>query len=113
VATRNKFNASKARYGDVVYHSKLEARVAQQLDALRNAKNPAERVVNVSRQVSVPLVVNGTTVATWKIDFRVDYANGTTKFIEAKGFETADYRIKRNLFEALYPDETLEIVRKA
>ena len=105
----NKFNASRARYGDHVYHSRLEARVAARLDLLQKARaNPA---VKIERQVPAVFYVNGVKVATWKVDFRVTYKDGTVEWVEAKGFETGEYRIKKKLFEALYPAETLRVVR--
>jgi hypothetical protein len=108
---RNKYGAKRQSYGGNHYHSKLEATVAARLDTLRSARVKAERVTEVRRQVAVPLMVNGKTVATWKVDFLVTYGDGREEYVEAKGFETADYRIKRNLFEALFPDRTLRIVR--
>ena len=111
IRSRNKYGAKRQVYAGERYDSGLEARVAAQLDALRKAKVASERVVEVRRQVSVPLLVNGKTVATWKVDFLVTYANGREVYLEAKGFETADYRIKRKLFEALYPERELRIVR--
>lgn len=36
-------------------------------------------------------------------DFLIKYPNGQTQVIDVKGFETADFKIKRKLFEKKYP----------
>lgn len=96
---RNKFNAVKQNG----YDSKMEARAGAELEVLKKGGV----IKDFKRQVSVPLVVNGVTVANWKVDFQVERSDGSKCFAETKGFETADYRIKRNLFLALYPDDEL------
>ena len=36
-------------------------------------------------------------------DFKVYYNDGTVQIIDVKGYETADFKIKRKLFEKKYP----------
>lgn len=111
VFRRSKYGSKRQHYGGRVYHSGLEARVAERLDTMRKARDKSERVVDVKCQVPVEFYVGGVKVATWKVDFQVTFADGRQEWWEAKGFETADYRIKKHLFEALYPDRILKVVR--
>ena len=107
----HKFNASKARYNGTVYHSKKEAAYAARLDMLKKAADPKERVDAWERQVKIPLVVNGKLIANWYVDFRIVYADLRIEYHEVKGFQTEDYRLKRKLFEAIYPDYVLKVLR--
>lgn len=110
---RHKFNASKARYGEHVYHSKMEANYAATLDKLKKARDPLKRVRSWERQVKIPLVVNGELIANWYCDFRVTYADGHMELHEVKGMDTEVWRLKRKLFEALHPFWKLVVIRHA
>jgi hypothetical protein len=107
----HKFNASRARYGDTIYHSKKEANYAARLDMLKKAADPKERVAYWTRQIRVPLVVKSILIANWYIDFLVHFADGREEYHEVKGFETETYRLKRKLFGALYPNRVLKVIR--
>lgn len=48
---------------------------------------------------------------TYKADFDVWYADGYRDVIDVKGFETADFKIKRKLFEHKYPYVTLKLMK--
>jgi len=111
VARGHKFNASRARYGDTIYHSKKEANYAATLDMLKKAEDPKDRVVRWERQVRVPLIVKGKLIANWYIDFLVTYGDGRVQYEEVKGFATETYLLKRKLFEALYPERVLKVIR--
>ena len=84
----------------MVYASKAEARYAKHLDLLK--KNG--EIWNWDGQVRVPLIVNGVKVTTMVPDFLVFFEDGRTEYREVKGFETAVWKLKRKLFEALHPD---------
>lgn len=109
---RNKFNAKKKQYGGSIYHSTMEANYAAYLDMMKKAANPAQRVVRWERQVKIPLVVKGVLITNWFCDFRVWYADGHNQYEEVKGKETDIYRIKEKLFRALYPKETLLVIKR-
>lgn len=111
VAREHKFNASKKRYGADLYHSKKEADYAALLDTLKKAADPAERVTRWTRQVRVPLIVNGALIANWYCDFEVTYADGRVELHEVKGFDTETWRLKRKLFLALYPKRAMKVIR--
>lgn len=47
---------------------------------------------------------------TYKADFKIINKDGTIEIVDTKGFETNVFRIKRKLFEYMFPDLTLIIV---
>lgn len=96
----------------VLYDSKLEAKYAEQLDLLRHALRTHDRVAEVRRQVSVPLEVNGALICRYRCDFEVIYADGRVEWHEVKGYDTPEWRIKEKLVRALYPGQTLKVIRK-
>lgn len=94
---KNKFNAKKAVYNGTRYDSGLEAHVAEQLDFLLKAGE----LVEVKRQVKIPLMVNDVLICNYIIDFVVVDKYGQKKYIEAKGFRTALWEMKWKLCMAL------------
>lgn len=105
----NKYGAHSTEYGGVIYHSKKEAGYAQTLDTLKKATYPSERVVSWERQVKIALDVNGEHICNYYIDFVAQMADGSTQYIEVKGFETEVWRLKWKLFEAIYKKEHPEL----
>ena len=91
----SKYHARRTEYGGVVYDSKLEARYAQILDIARMAKNPADRVVWVARQV--PFYFPWGTYH--KLDFIIGKASGVVCFVEVKGADVPLGREKRRILE--------------
>lgn len=89
VAAGSKYGAKKTADG---FPSKLERAVYEML-LLREKKG---EVKDVRRQHRVDLVAG----VSWKIDFSAtDTKTGKTIFVEAKGIETSDYKIKKKLFK--------------
>jgi hypothetical protein len=64
--------------------SKREAQVAQDLDLVRHAQDPHERVDSVERQFPMPLMVNDVKVADYLCDFLVVYADARKELLEVK-----------------------------
>lgn len=83
------------------YDSKFEAKVAQDLAWRVKAKE----LTHFDTQVTIPLVVNGMKICTYRIDFVAYRTDGITEYIEAKGYETPLWKFKWSLFEALWKDE--------
>lgn len=104
---KNKYNAVKQTYGGYSYDSKKEAAYAAQLDLLIKAKE----IKSYDRQHRIDLVVNGTRVAMYKIDFRVEMMDGSYEYHEVKGFETDIWRLKWKLTKALYPEMKLVLIK--
>ena len=102
-----KYGAVRTVYRGVEYASKSEASYARHLDTLKKAGV----VRSWMRQVRWKLIVNGVLVCTMVPDFRVEWKDGTVSLIEVKGHATAIYRLKRKLFEALYPEVDYRVVK--
>ena len=106
-----KYRNQSWEYGGRKYHSKLEAAHAARLDQLKSAADPKERVVAWQAQISVPLEVNGVHICNYVVDFLCEYADGRRTYVEVKGFETPEWKLKEKLFRALYPERDLKVVR--
>lgn len=109
----NKFNAKRTVYAGVTYDSKKEARYAAQLDMQRKAEDPRIRVVGVARQVRYKIVVNGTLIGTYVLDFLVRYADNHKEHIDVKGLRTGAayelFRLKKKLVETIYHIKIKEV----
>lgn len=45
------------------------------------------------------------------VDYQIFYGDGSVKFVDVKGIETSEFKIKKKIVEELYPIE-IEIVKK-
>lgn len=109
---RGKYNVSKksARtLSGTTYMSKLEMMYRKHLNLLMKADNPKERVVSIVEQKSFEVVVNGTKICKYLLDFEVTYGDGRIEYVDVKGIATDVYRIKKKLVEALYPIKIKEV----
>jgi hypothetical protein len=108
----NKYHAEKKTYNGVSYHSGFEAEVAFGLDM----KVKAKKIKGWKRQVKLSLDVNDHHICNYYIDFVVTHLDKTREYIEVKGFETPEWRLKWKLTEALLPkmdkNATLTIIRR-
>jgi hypothetical protein len=86
-----------------MYDSKLEAKTAQELDLRVKAEN--DNLESWERQVKISLDVNGDHICNYYIDFVATRADGIKEYIECKGLELPVWKLKWNLFLALYKDE--------
>jgi len=108
----NKFGAQKTEYAGEAYDSKAEADFAAELDLLKAARNPKERVERWERQVKYEVKVNGKKICDYFLDFRVWYTSGVIRNYDVKGYKGGAayqlFRIKKKLVEAthgIYIDE--------
>jgi len=112
----SKFNNKTSFYDGFYYQSVFEASHAAELDMLKKASLPKEKVVEWKRQYKVPLIVNGFFIANYYIDFWVEYADGHIELHETKGCETEVWRLKVKLLEATYlkdhPNETYRVIKQ-
>lgn len=97
----NKYGAKSTIYNDQVYHSKLEAGYAADLDLLLRARE----IKKWERQVRISLDVNGYHICNYYIDFVITHKDDTIEYVEVKGLETEVWRLKWKLFEAFYGDK--------
>ena len=105
---KNKYGAIAKEYNGIIYHSKLEAQYAAELDLRLKAKE----IKGWRRQVKISLDVNGFHICNYYIDFVIEHKDGTEEYVEVKGFQTEIWRLKWKLTEALLQDKikTGEIV---
>ena len=104
----SKYGNTRTSYGGREFSSKREAEHAMVLDALKRAKDPKQRVVEIDYQHRMPLVVNGQKVCTYVCDFRVTFADGHIEIHDAKGYATDVYKLKKKLVQAVYGVTILE-----
>lgn len=93
------------QYGGFTYHSRAEARYAQELDF----QVKAGEIARWERQIKISLDVNGQHICNYICDFRVFMPDGAVELHEVKGFATEIFRLKRLLFEATYLVEHPEV----
>lgn len=110
-ARKTRYNASwdTEKPDGRVFDSMLEASVARDLDILYKSK----KIHAVAAQVWFDLFgKNGSKICRHRPDFLVTCNDGTQKILEVKGEESADWRIKKALFEDNYPHLTYIVCKR-
>lgn len=103
--------AKKQEYDGFHYDSKFEASYAVELDLRVRAGD----IKSYEKQVNIPLIVNGYIVCWYRIDFIVYHNDGTTEYVETKGYAMPVWKLKWKIFEAMYsdlPGVTLTVVKQ-
>jgi hypothetical protein len=112
-----KYNASKTTFNGRRYDSKLEARVAQELDL----RKKAGEFVEVEPQFRIKLYVylpdgKRADLFTYVCDFKCTRSDGSFLLVEAKGVETDLFRVKKRILDLVWlpehPEYEYEIVKK-
>lgn len=103
------------------YASVMEARYAERLDLEKRAGivewwEPQRRL---ALEIPAPPWIEGgtpTKVATYIVDFDIQYASGERHLVECKGFWTREALLKRRIFEATWlrahPDVRYRVITK-
>jgi hypothetical protein len=107
---QNKYNAKTSIYKNLSYDSKKEAGYAAELDL----RVMAHDIKSWTRQIKIPLDVGKYHICNYYIDFVITHNDDSIEYVEVKGFETAVWKLKWKLFEALYgedPNVTLTVVK--
>lgn len=113
----NKYHAAKTTYNGRKYDSKLEARVAQDLDL----RMKAGEFVEVEPQFRIKLYVylpdgKRADLFTYICDFKCTKADGTYLLVEAKGVETDLFRVKKRILDLVWlpehPEYEYEIIKR-
>lgn len=99
---RHKYSAVATEVDGIKFSSKKEARYYAGLK-LRRA---AGEVVQFLRQV--PFHLPGG--VRYVCDFLEFHADGSVHFVDTKGMETAEFKAKRKMVEALYAPIVIEVV---
>jgi hypothetical protein len=112
---KNKYNAQKVTVDGVQFDSKDESNYYLHLKELKELGEIKDFKLQPEYELQ-PKFTNpkGKTILPikYKADFLVFHNDGTTEVIDVKGFETADFKLKKKLFEYKY-DQSLTLVCKA
>lgn len=108
---KKKYHNVTTEYNGIKYDSKLEAKIAQDLDWQLKSGDIKEW----KRQVKIPLIVNGVHITNYYIDFIYVDKHGQKVYLEAKGMELTTWIIKWRLLTALIheidPGAEMQIVK--
>ena len=104
-----KYGNKRTQYGGYIYASKFEAGIASDLDV----RKKAGLIKDWERQYKVEMWACDSSglpklKKTHRIDFRVHELDGSYVLLEAKGFETDDYKDRRNWLEAFWLPDHLD-----
>lgn len=100
-------SAPEARtYNGRLYASKAERDYAEHLDIVQYAG----LIEHWEPQVVMPLIVNGKRVCNYIVDFKVRDKLGSERYVEIKGYDQPDAKLKRDFFVACYPDVRLDVL---
>lgn len=108
---KGKYGNYSATYNGYTYMSRKEALYAAELDTLKKAYYPKDRVVSFERQVKCSLDINGKHICNYYMDFVVKYADGHEEWHEVKGYATDVWKLKAKLFQALFPNRIYRIIK--
>lgn len=105
-ASPGKYRALRTEYNGYFYDSKFEAQTAMSLDWRLRAKEIKAWERQYPIEIRSP--ATGELIVRHKVDFRVHHNDGSYELIEAKGFETRDWKLIRKLIETLWLPEHLD-----
>lgn len=103
-ATFNKYGAKRTKAADgIVRDSKYEASIA---DSLLLRKNTGD-ILDYDTQFKLEMWAydqngNRAMKVSHKVDFRIHHRDGSFELLEAKGVETADYKMRRKWLETFW-----------
>lgn len=113
----NKYGAKKTIFNGYKYDSKFEAGVAASLEIRKKAND----IKDYEQQFKVEIWCYRETgekafKVSHKVDFRIHHNDGSYELLEAKGVETADYKMRRKFLENIWlpdhPDHTYTVVKQ-
>ena len=91
-----------------LHHSSGEARHCDDLQLLVKASE----IKGFEIQKRFDFVVNGKKICSHYVDFLITTKEGLAVVQEYKGFETGEWKIKKRLFEALYPQIPYKVIKR-
>lgn len=94
----NKYGAKKVERHGIKFDSKAEADYYDYLQTLPNVKT-IELQPKFVLQPAFEKKGKRWLAINYVADFRVTYTDGTVEVIDVKGFETADFKLKKKMFE--------------
>ncbi len=103
----NKYGAKKTWSDNVLFDSKLEAGIYEQLKMLQQAG----QLGDLELQKEFVITVNGKQICIYIADF-VFKVKDTTVIADAKGVLTDVFKLKWKLMQAVYPEYDYRIFKK-
>ncbi len=104
-AKPGKYNAIRCQYNGYWYDSKFEAQCAMHLDWRLKAGD----IKGWERQYPIEIrSPDGELIRRHKVDFRVHLNDDSYELLEAKGFETPEYKLLKRLIETMWLPEHLD-----
>jgi hypothetical protein len=102
-AAAGKYHAIRCTYDGFTYDSKFEALMAMELDWRLKGKD----IQAWERQFVIEIrnPKTGELLRRHKVDFRITHNDGSYELVEAKGFETRDWKMLRDEIEVLWLPE--------
>lgn len=95
------YKTKKMTFKGKTYDSKFEAGYGAYLES----EKTAGRIKSFETHKGIDLISNGYKVGTYYIDFVVYHLDGTTEYVETKGFPTEVWKLKWKIFCSMYEDD--------
>lgn len=112
----NKFGARSKTVDGIRFDSTLEAEYYVYLKALKRAGVISKLELQVKCELlpaqKHPLTGKHIRAITYIADFRVTYPDGSVEYLDTKGFEKPEFKLKAKLFIAKYK-QPLWLIRKS
>lgn len=110
---RSKYNNEKTVVDGIKFDSKKEAEYYIQLKLLKKAGEIRDIGLQPKFELQPGFEKNGVKYQpiTYIADFVITNNDGTTEIVDVKGVKTQVFKIKKKLFEYMYPDLSLKVVK--
>ncbi|MDZ5782085.1 DUF1064 domain-containing protein [Marinococcus luteus] len=104
---KHKYGTKKITVDGRSFDSKLEAGYYQQLLWLKQYGEITDFKLQPRYLLQEAFTKNGKThrKIEYVADFEVEHKDGNLETVDVKGMETADFKLKRKLFEKMYPQK--------
>lgn len=111
--SKSKYNNQKTIVDGIKFDSKKEAEYYCQLKLLKQAGKIKDYKLQPRYELQPAFEKNGKKyrAITYIADFAIINNDGTTEVVDIKGVETQVFKIKKKLFEYMYPDLNLKVVK--
>lgn len=111
--SKSKYNNQKTIVDGIKFDSKKEAEYYCQLKLLKQAGKIKDYRLQPRYELQPAFEKNGKKyrAITYIADFAIINNDGTTEVVDIKGVETQVFKIKKKLFEYMYPDLNLKVVK--
>jgi hypothetical protein len=107
---KHKFGATRTVcHAGHSHPSKLEAKVCDSLTLLLKAN----KIKSLEQQKAYPFIICGGKLCNHVPDFTITHLDDSLEVVEAKGFATPEFKLKKKLFTILYPSIPYRVITKA